>query len=405
MEQKTKFIIIGLAGFAVVCFFLFFQAQSAKQQLIKENEILIKDKTSLENSIDELKHALGDYERKLQSLSGEMEKIALDRDDFQNRYELADKARQELVEKLKSQAAKAQAQSQPRVEPQVLAPANTDAYWAQVLKTKTELEMQIPKIQEELRSLQINNEELQRQKSGLDLEIKSLKMEKEELESQIADNQEILDKITQELVREKNDNIQLQEKYKTGKNEKKALARQLSGLNSQKIDLERKLQEAQKEKAGVEQRFKEMETTALDRLTQINSFKEQLDTLRSSAAVSVQALEAKDRTSSSIELPPIVVRPSVAEPGYETQEAAPAQSAIGGSTAGTTGKILAINKESRFVIIDLGEEAGIRPGDIFGVYRDGLAIASIEVIQSRKDIAACDIKKELQAIKIWDTVR
>lgn len=401
MGQKTKFIIIGLTGFAIVCFFLYIQAQSAKQQLIKENEILIKDKTSLENSIDKLKDTLGNYEAEIRSLSREIEKIASERDDFQNKYELADKAREKLVEKLKSAVSKTEAQTQPRPEPQVLAPANTDAYWAGVLKRKTELELQLPKIREELSSLQINNEELQRQKSGLELEIKNLKNEKSDLESQIEYNQKILDKITQDLVREKNDNIQLQGKYKTGINEKKILLRQLSSLNNQKIDLERKLQEAQKEKAAIEQRFKEMEAVSMERIAQINSFKEQLDALRS-AAVPAPAMQAPEGGKvGSVELPPIVVRPgpspsAAAALGAKTQDA-PVQSAIG--------RILAINRENKFVIIDLGEDAGVRPGDIFGVYREGLAIASLEVIQARKDIAACDIKKEIQTIKIGDAIR
>ncbi len=398
MEQKTKFIIIGLIGFAIVCLFLFIQAQGARQQLMKENEILIKDKTSLENSIDQLKGSLSDYEAKVVSLGEELEKISLERDDFQNRYELADKARGELVEKLKSAGQEAKAQTQQRQAPQVLPAANTDAYWAEILKAKTELELQLPKIREELSSLRLNNEELQRQKSGLELEIKTLQNEKGDLDSQIEYNQKVLDKVTQELVREKNDNIQLQGKYKAGANEKKALMRQLSILNNQKINLERKLQEAQKEKTAIEGKFKEMEAVSLDRIAQISSLNEQLDILRSSAAATPaqQARGEGEKTPSSIELPPIVVRPQAAlGPEKEEESAAP----------GAIGKILAINKESKFVIIDLGEDAGVNSGDIFGVYRNGIAIASLEVIQVRKDIAACDIKKELQVVKVGDVIR
>ncbi|MDI6758603.1 MAG: hypothetical protein QMD94_02875 [Candidatus Omnitrophota bacterium] len=399
MEQKIKFIIIGLIGFAIVCLFLFIQAQGVRQQLIKENEILIKDKTSLENSIDSLKEGIGAYEAKIRSLSEDLEEITLERDDFQNRYELTDKARQELVEKLKSAGQKTEAQAQRRHEPQQILPAvNTDAYWAEVLKAKTELEFQLPKIRKELNSLRLNNEELQRQKSGLELEIKTLQDEKGDLESQIEYNQKMLDKITQELVREKNDNIQLQGKYKAGANEKKALMRQLSILNNQKINLERKLQEAQKERAAVEGKFKEMESASSDRILQINSLNEQLDALHSSVAATVaqEAGKNEKKTPSSIELPPIVVRPQAILESKMQKESA---------IHGVIGRILAINKESKFVIIDLGENAGVRPGDIFGVYRNDLAIASLEATQVRKDIAACDIKKELQAVKIGDAIR
>ena len=70
-----------------------------------------------------------------------------------------------------------------------------------------------------------------------------------------------------------------------------------------------------------------------------------------------------------------------------------------------TGKILAINKDANFVIIDLGEDRGINVGDTFQVYREGESIATIGVIQARKSIAACEIKKETTAIKVGDTIR
>jgi hypothetical protein len=56
--------------------------------------------------------------------------------------------------------------------------------------------------------------------------------------------------------------------------------------------------------------------------------------------------------------------------------------------------------------VDLGEESGIRAGDSFRVYRDNnQEIATVEVIQVRQNISACDIKKETVSIKIGDTIR
>ena len=52
-----------------------------------------------------------------------------------------------------------------------------------------------------------------------------------------------------------------------------------------------------------------------------------------------------------------------------------------------------------------GEEAGIKNGDALRVYRSDRPIANIEAIQVRRNISACDIKKQGAVIKIGDTVR
>ena len=57
------------------------------------------------------------------------------------------------------------------------------------------------------------------------------------------------------------------------------------------------------------------------------------------------------------------------------------------------------------MIVDLGQDAGIKMGDIFNVYRQGVPIATIEVVQVRQSLCAGDIKEEITAIEAGDTVR
>ena len=47
MEQKVKFIIIGLVGFCIMCLFLFIQAASQQQRLLRESNDLKADNTVL----------------------------------------------------------------------------------------------------------------------------------------------------------------------------------------------------------------------------------------------------------------------------------------------------------------------------------------------------------------------
>ena len=69
------------------------------------------------------------------------------------------------------------------------------------------------------------------------------------------------------------------------------------------------------------------------------------------------------------------------------------------------GKILSVNQENNFVIVDLGASSGIRIGDTLSVYRGTKYIASLEVIQVRKDICAADIREKGAKIKAGDIIR
>ncbi len=68
-------------------------------------------------------------------------------------------------------------------------------------------------------------------------------------------------------------------------------------------------------------------------------------------------------------------------------------------------KVLSVNRDNNFVVIDLGEDSGVKAGRTFKVYRDKRLIAALEVIRVAKTVSACDIKDETSPIKIGDTVK
>ena len=133
----------------------------------------------------------------------------------------------------------------------------------------------------------------------------------------------------------------------------------------------------------------EVETTLADKISQIDSLEGKLDTVKSDEPSATLGKGSKG----SVELPAIVVRSS---PSLEKEKAEPVM---------FSGKILAVNAESNFVVIDLGMVSGVKPGDKFNVYREGRAIGSIEVIQVRDSISACDIKRVTAPLKIGDKIR
>lgn len=373
MEKRIKFIIIGFIIILGISFWVNLQIYSSKQMLLKERDELKKENALLGSKLNELNTSLRNNENRLVSLNSELDKVLQEKDEIQKRFDLLNKEQQELIDKLKRQEKATSAIE--KEKPQVL-PVTEDAYWAGIFKAKKELELQLDSLRQELKSVQINNEQLQVEKSGWQLELTNLNRDRQDLKRQLDYNQKLVDSLAQELVREKNDKSQITNIIKPIKNENLVLRRQLKSLSNRKVNLERKLTELQEENKAVNNRLNEMAAFLQEKTLQMDKWKEDLP----------------ESERESVELPPIVVRPQVETPTPETNLSLQA-------------RVLALNKDNNFVIVDLGEDAGIKVGDTFGVYRQDNAIATIEVMQLRKNISACDIKKEIAPIKVGDTVR
>ncbi len=386
MEQKAKFIIIGLIGVAVICFFLFIQSLGVKQQLARERDDLKTENTTLTAKMERLTSSLREYETKVSFLNNELDRVSREKADLDKKFELVNKTKEALIEELKAKRQERVSQSALKEPQQEFAPQGNDVYWASILKAKTDLEFQLGNVRSELKNLQINNEQLQREKGTSELELNNLRRERDDLNRQLDYNKKLLDSITQELVREKNDKAQIQNSYKLIRNENSVLSRQLASLNNRKINLERKLQDIQEDKGSLERRISEMEVILTDRLGQMDNLKEKMTGAKSGLPV--------EEKKESVELPAIVVKPQAEVPGEQRE-----------SGATLMGRIMAINKENNFVIIDLGSESKVKAGDTFRVYRGDKPIANIEVIQVRQSISACDIKRQGLQIKIGDIVR
>ncbi len=390
MEQKAKIVIIALAGLLVISVFFAIQLYASGQRLLKENMSLTSEKTALDEKLNKVVKDYRKLEEKANSLNQHVERVTKEKDQLQTQFDLVNKANQDLVERLKSVKEKVETQA----EAVAAAPAlgSNDAYWAGILKAKANLEMQLETLRSQLKTAQINAEQLQREKSALSLELNNLNLEKQNLnrqleysQKQLGYSQKAIDNITLELVGEKNDKLQIDENLKTVKNESALLRRQLKSLNARKVALERKIQELQEENKKFDRRFTDMDILLKDKAIQIESLKKSL------ALGGVVEQKSGQSQDSSVELPTIVVRPQ-----SETSLQQPLSA---------TAKVVAVNKDNNFVIIDLGEDSGVRIGDTFRVFKNEAVIANLEVMQVRKGISACDIKKESAPISVGDAVR
>ncbi|MDI6605590.1 MAG: hypothetical protein QME65_00360 [Candidatus Omnitrophota bacterium] len=394
MGQKIKFILVGLIGVALIFVFLYLQTLNSKQLVIKERDNLKNENASLTIRVEKINKDLRQAQDKISSLKMELDGIAKERDDLEKKYEAANRSK-ELLEKMQSQAAQAQSTSTQAQG----ASQRSDDYWAAILTQKTELQMQLDSVRNELKTARVQNEELLRDKSTLELDITGLKRQAEELQHQIEYNKRIMDSIAQELVWEKNERIKSEEKIAPFKKENAMLARQLKGLNKQKMDLERRLQQLQEDKSGLAEKAREMETMLIDKISQINNLKDELESIYRQAQQKglSQPKAMPSESKESVQLPPIVVRPStLTMPSQEK--------ALAGAPK-PKGTILTVNRDSNFAIIDLGEDAGVKVDALFEVERGGETVAIIKVIKTSKSVSACDIKEEKAPVKVGDVVR
>lgn len=180
------------------------------------------------------------------------------------------------------------------------------------------------------------------------------------------------------------------------------LKQQLDNLNSLKVKMEAELNQLKGEKSGLEHKLEMIDEVLQRKLTRYRYFsvKDELDAVTGGAATQTQEQAATVQSSNkeSVELPPIVVRPQN-QPYPEIPKAREV------SSARPAGSVLEVNRENGFVIIDLGADAGVKMGDTFKAYKQGSAVANLEVIQVRQGISACDIKTELVPVQAGDLVK
>lgn len=290
MEQKAKFIIIGLIVFSVVFIFLFAQAVNQQQILLRESNDLKNENGTLLSKISRLEDVLKEGKGKLDAL--------------------------------------------------------------------------------------------QKEKSILDADINTLRNENKDLVARLEDNRKLLEEISRDAARMKNEKA----KMDASKVSNNTLIRQLKSLTSRKAVLEQRVKSLQEEKTSLEKRLNEISAAEGQKAAQASFPKNE-----TAADKSVKPESGLEKRRESVELPAIIVRSSadMGKPEAKVSE----------------GKILAVNTDSNFVIIDLGVAAGVKVGDTFNVYRGQKSIASIIVIQVRDNISACDIKKASSALKIGDNIK
>lgn len=276
-------------------------------------------------------------------------------------------------------------------KPEPIPDGDDDEYWAAVLKEKAELEVKIENFKGDLSKSSMQVVELKRENADLQLELDGIKHNKEEIEREIKYKTDLINNLSLELARAKNDKKFVADRVDKLNQENKKLRTELRKLVSVKGSLEKSIVRLSDEKKKLSKQLEQTDGMVQHKIDEIWEIKESLDeNFAASRNLSVQK---------EIELPPIVVN-SAGKGNEPAINFNPDQ-----TTPGFNGRVLSINDDNNFVIVDVGQTAGVRLGDTLSVYRDSKYVGRLEVIQVRKDIAAADIKDQWSRIKVGDVIR
>lgn len=406
----------------------------------KNQEKALADSQKLGQEIDNLKSRLGDKEkenselqssydqakRKADEVSGQVDQANRERDDWKNKIETIRKERDDLMTKLQNQPEKIVYKDRPVEVPAASESTETpsmpqegavqnDEYWAKILKQKAELEVKLDKAKADLDKSALEVADLKKESSELQIQITNLNTDKtdierrltnekkaladnfakerQDLKRKIRDGEDLASNLSLEVARARGDQKSANDFGSKVKDDNSQLQSEVKRLASTKVALEKTVARLSQEKNDMGKKLADTEGVIQDRINEIWQIKQTLD------QKITQMSQVKDK---DVELPPIIVN---ASGGSNTSASAVAASETVPETMNQVHKVISINQKNHFVIVDMGESQGSKIGRVIKVKRGGKEIATLEVIQVRRDISAADIKDQKASVQVGDQVQ
>jgi chromosome segregation ATPase len=287
---------------------------------------------------------------------------------------------------------------------------------------KTELSQQIDSLRGELKSAK---ETL----AGLNKQVEGLNADKAKLQDQLTGaNSERdglkaeIEKLTAEISRARGEtdaarteNSQLNEKLQSVSGKLSELEATVAELKAKKASLEGSLEKMQSQVKEKQQQLEELRSEGVKPQAQQPVQQTAAEGVKLSPIIvqgGQQKAPVQDKKPSGqkekagqrefLTAPPVIVGSAQQQKDEIRQEIAAQVQTIEKAAA----SIVAVNKESNFVILNQGSGQGIKIGDSFQVIdQDNRPAGEIEVIRVRDNIAAADIKKEIHPLRVGFIVR
>jgi chromosome segregation ATPase len=415
MEDKLKLIIPAVGGVILCIIIIFFVAQSNKiKSLENDKAALESDKASLTDRVNLLTKEKDTLQEKVTGLTSDLENLNKEKDELQGKFDVLVSESENLKSQVSAFAAEKEKQSENKSSKndsrRYVSSDQDDAYWASILKNKVELEVQVDTLKEEIKATKESVSKLTADKNNLVNDLKGINRDTEDLQHSSDYNQKMVDSLTKDLASGKFEKLEMDRRLGVLKGDNLFLRQQVNLLNRNKVQLESKLLDLQSRNASLEKSLAGMEAYVKEQVMTIDSLRSPMPQRAKKPSVfdskylnnvemEVEETGLQGQKKSSIELPPIIVRPQGQGSGQNRKQQQTAEARAGGA------EVVSVDRDNNFVVINVGKRDGVKISDTFQVYRFGQQIGSIEILQARESISACDIKEETVVIAAGDMVK
>lgn len=378
--DKSKIIpiilLIVVLGVGFVAFTFYTERENltvANQKLEEEKTGLIDTNSNLRYKYKKLEKEKSDGERRLSMVKEELSKLETESESWKMKWSSVSKERDELVEKLKKTAV-----PEIRVAEGAGVDYISEDHWADFVQSRASLEAKLEILSKTLFDGKIKIAKMGKENKELSLQIDQLSKEKERLLETIKFKERTLRIMSMDLVSERESRGSAIDEVKKLRRENVDLKRELVMANKDLIKLHDSFKEVVYKRDELEDKIADAGNILKEKSMAFEELQEQLEYIIEGGKKIISD------GSASVELPPIVVKPS----------------ALG--LKELRGEIIAVNHEEKFVVVDIGESSGLRPGVLLKIMRGGKEIGAIEVIETRKEISAADIKEVVSGYTIQE---
>ncbi|MFA5356604.1 MAG: hypothetical protein WC301_04295 [Candidatus Omnitrophota bacterium] len=237
--------------------------------------------------------------------------------------------------------------------------------------------------------------------SMLQDQLQGLKMEQEAAEAKLAQYTKTISQLEVNLKDAQSEVYELTDTLEKQAKEKDEALGRLQRLNQElnqqkelRAELEKSLQQAQSDTKEVVEQLKEIGSKRVVLEARIKELEAQLKQTQANAqpqgvelGTIVVASEDNMGAAKKVEPPADTTK---RQPKAQPSKQAPIQPKEQAATPSSEGKVLVVNKEYDFIVVNLGSRNGVKPGDIFAIYRGNKYLGDIKVAKTHDSMSAAD---------------
>ena len=243
--------------------------------------------------------------------------------------------------------------------------------------TRVWTEDQLKKTHDAKKALEEEKEELNKANTALVEQVNDMTKNAKALADQLAQEKRAREALTTELAQVWRDSTQLKSQLDTEKNEKQSLTADLAKTKQSYQALSNELTTLRQAKEALEKRVKEMLAARAKEAEQI------VVSGTGSATVTPPTSGTATGTAGGMQ----------AEPTISRNSPAPVPTSVSRSMEG---KVLVVNREFNFIVLNLGSKDAVTKGARFAVLRGGKQITTVEVEKVYENMSAANMLEEMK---------